>query len=144
VCPRCQPPWLVTRRLWSLDQVPALVLHRSRSIDTNPHDLHLRRRSPYLCSTLARHKPTDIVAQHIISHLSQSIIQSETLSIDNHSSSTRTTRHKSTLCSQIIHALSSEIPCCKQSFFTIVVSSLLGIHTKASRSLSPKIVSLAV
>jgi hypothetical protein len=41
-CPRCQSPWLVTGRLRSLTQVPALVLHPSWSIGTNPHDLHLR------------------------------------------------------------------------------------------------------
>jgi hypothetical protein len=28
-CPRCQPLWLVTRWLWSLSQVPTLVLHLS-------------------------------------------------------------------------------------------------------------------
>jgi hypothetical protein len=41
VCHRCQ------HHDWSPNdfgpsQVPVIVLHRSRSIDTNPHDLHLR------------------------------------------------------------------------------------------------------
>jgi hypothetical protein len=39
--PRYQPPWLVIRLLWSLNQVPAPVLQRFRSIGTNPHDIHL-------------------------------------------------------------------------------------------------------
>jgi hypothetical protein len=33
-CPRCQPPRLVTRLLWSVSQDPTLALHRSRSIST--------------------------------------------------------------------------------------------------------------
>jgi hypothetical protein len=65
VCPKCPPPRLVTRRLWSLSQVLVLVLHRSWSIGSNPHDLRLRRRPPSLCSTPAHHKPIDMVAQHI-------------------------------------------------------------------------------
>jgi hypothetical protein len=66
-CPRCQPPRLVTRLLRSVSQVPALALHRSRSISTSPHDLHLSHRPPSLCSTPAHHKPTDMVA-HTQSH----------------------------------------------------------------------------
>jgi hypothetical protein len=91
---RCQPPWLVTRRLWSLGQVPTLVLHHSRSIPTNPHDLHLFRRP-------AHHKPTDMVTQHIISRLGESMTRPETLPVDNHSLSTQTriTKDMSTLCS---------------------------------------------
>jgi hypothetical protein len=56
-CPRCQPPWLVTRRLLSFSQVSALVLHRSGSIDMKLCDLHLHRRPPtpladrYGCTT---------------------------------------------------------------------------------------------
>jgi hypothetical protein len=61
-CPRCQPPWLVTQRLRSLSHILALVLHHCRSINTNPHDLHLRHRPPYLCFTLAHDKLTDMVA----------------------------------------------------------------------------------
>jgi hypothetical protein len=64
-CPRCQPPWLVTRLFRSLGQVLALVLHHSQSIGTNPHDLHLHRWPPYMCSTPAHHKPRDMVRQHI-------------------------------------------------------------------------------
>jgi hypothetical protein len=67
VCPRCQPLWLVTQLLWFLGQVPAFVLRRSRSIDTNPFDLH--RRPLYLCSTPANHKSRDMVAQHKYSRL---------------------------------------------------------------------------
>jgi hypothetical protein len=69
VCPRCQPLRLVTWLLRSVDQLPALVLRRSRSIGTNPHDLHLCLRPPSLCSTPTHHKPTDMVAQHIYSCL---------------------------------------------------------------------------
>jgi hypothetical protein len=54
VCPMCQPPRLVTWLLWSLSQVPALILRCYRSIGTNMHDLHLRHGPPYLCSTPAR------------------------------------------------------------------------------------------
>jgi hypothetical protein len=61
-CPWCQPPRLVTRLLWSLGQVPALILHRSQPIGTNPHDLHICRRPPSLCSIPAHHKPRDVVA----------------------------------------------------------------------------------
>jgi hypothetical protein len=62
-CPRCQPPRLVTWLLWSVIQDPALALHCYRSISTSPHDLHLCRRPPFLCSTPAHHKSTDMVAQ---------------------------------------------------------------------------------
>jgi hypothetical protein len=62
-CPRCHPPRLATRLLWSVSQDPTLALHRSRSISTSPHDLHLSHRPPSLCSTRAQHKPTDMVVQ---------------------------------------------------------------------------------
>jgi hypothetical protein len=65
VCPKCQPPWLVTQLLQFLGEVPALVLHRFRSIGTNPRDLHPRRGPSSMCYTPAYHKPTDMVAQHI-------------------------------------------------------------------------------
>ena len=61
-CPKCQPPQLVTWLLWTVSQYPALALHRSWSISTSSHDLHLIRRPPSLCSTPAHHKPTDMVA----------------------------------------------------------------------------------
>jgi hypothetical protein len=60
-CPRCQPPRLVTRLLWSINQDSTLVLHRSRSISASLHDLHLSRRLPSMCFTTAHHKPTDMV-----------------------------------------------------------------------------------
>jgi hypothetical protein len=63
-CHRYQPLWLVTRLLWSLGQLPALVHLRSRSIGTNSHALHIRHQPPYLCSILTHHKPRDIIAQH--------------------------------------------------------------------------------
>jgi hypothetical protein len=72
-CPRCQPPQLVTWLLRSVSQDLVLALHHSRSINTSPHGLHLSRRPLSLCSTPARHKPTDMVAQSIISHSGQSI-----------------------------------------------------------------------
>ena len=43
----------------SLSPVPASVLHRSQSLGTDPHDLHLRRRPLPPSSTLAHHKPRD-------------------------------------------------------------------------------------
>jgi hypothetical protein len=61
----CQSPRLVTQWLWSLSQVPAIVLYCSRSIGTNPHDFHLRCRPTSQCSTPAHHKLSDMVAQHI-------------------------------------------------------------------------------
>jgi hypothetical protein len=42
-CPRCQPPWLITQLLRSVSQNLAFVLHRSWSISTSTHDLHLTR-----------------------------------------------------------------------------------------------------
>jgi hypothetical protein len=62
VCPRCQPPWWVTRLLWCTNQDPSIILHRSRSINTSLHDLHLNRRPPSLCSTPTHHKMADMVA----------------------------------------------------------------------------------
>jgi hypothetical protein len=67
-CSRCEPPRLVTRRLRSFSQVLTLVLHCFRSIGTNPHDLHIRRRPPSLCSTSAQRNLTDMVA-HTKSHI---------------------------------------------------------------------------
>jgi hypothetical protein len=61
-CPRCHPPQQVTWLIRSVSQDPTLVLHRSRSISTSPHDRHLSRRPPSLCSTPTYHKPTDMVA----------------------------------------------------------------------------------
>jgi hypothetical protein len=55
VCPRCQPPWLVTQLLQSISHEPTLVLHCSRSISARPHDIHLNRRPPSMCSTPAHH-----------------------------------------------------------------------------------------
>jgi hypothetical protein len=57
-CPKYQPPQLVILRLWSLGQVSVPVLHHSRSISMNPHDL--RRQPPSLCSTPTHHKANDI------------------------------------------------------------------------------------
>jgi hypothetical protein len=85
----------VSQRLATTTSHPTTLVPRSspsarssRSIGTSLHDLHLRHRPPYLCSTLAHHKPTDMVAQHILSRPSQSTTLSETLSVDNHLSST--------------------------------------------------------
>jgi hypothetical protein len=96
-CPRCQP-WLVTRLLWSVSQDPSLVLH-SQFISTGPHDIHLNRWPSSLCSTPAHHKPTDMVAHTHNSRIGQSSTQPDTLPVDIHSSSNRTKRDKSTLCS---------------------------------------------
>jgi hypothetical protein len=54
--PRCQPPHLVTQLLQSLCQDSALVLRCSRSIVTNPHDIHLHYRPPSPNSTPTHHK----------------------------------------------------------------------------------------
>jgi hypothetical protein len=62
-CPRCQPPRLVTWLLWCVSQDPTLTLHHSRFISVSSHDLHLSRRPPFMCSTPAHHKSTDMVAQ---------------------------------------------------------------------------------
>jgi hypothetical protein len=56
VCPRCQPPRLVTRLLWSVSQDPTLVLHHSQSMSMIPHDLHLGRR-PRLMWPYQHHQP---------------------------------------------------------------------------------------
>jgi hypothetical protein len=63
VCPRCQPPRLVTWLLWSDSQDPALALPRSWCISKSPHDLHLSHQPPFLCFSPAHHKSTDMVAQ---------------------------------------------------------------------------------
>jgi hypothetical protein len=97
--PRCQPPRLVTRLLRYLNQVPALVLRRSRSLDTNLHGLHLCRRPPSLCSTPTHHNLTDMVLQHI--YLVLKLVQDSHHSTTRHPSSIRITRDKSTLCSQL-------------------------------------------
>jgi hypothetical protein len=55
-CPRCHPPWLVTKLPRSISQDPAFALHRSQSISTSPHDLHISRRPLSSCSTPAHHK----------------------------------------------------------------------------------------
>jgi hypothetical protein len=88
-------PWLVAPLLQSLDQGPTLVLRCSRPISTNPHDLQLCHRLLSLYYTPAHHKPIDMVAQtHIrVLWLVQDPHQSTT-HVDNHSSSTRTTRDK--------------------------------------------------
>jgi hypothetical protein len=62
-CPWCQPPWLITQLLQFLSQDSALVLRRTRSISTNPHDLHLHYWPPSPDYT-----PTDMFA-HRNSHL---------------------------------------------------------------------------
>jgi hypothetical protein len=51
-------------------------------------------------STPAHHKPTDMVAQHLVSWPGQSTTRPKMLSVDNHSSSIRSTKGKLTLCSQ--------------------------------------------
>jgi hypothetical protein len=85
----------VSQRLATTTSHPATLVPRSslsarssRSIGTSLHDLHLHHRPPYLCSTPAHHKPTDMVAQHILSRPGQSMTRSETLPGDNHLSST--------------------------------------------------------
>jgi hypothetical protein len=70
--PRCQPPWLIIRLLRSVNQDPTFVLHRSRSINTNSHDLHLSHRPSSMYSTPAHHKRTDVVAHTYNSHYGQS------------------------------------------------------------------------
>jgi hypothetical protein len=47
--------------LQSLGQESMLVLRRSRSINTNPHDLHLRYRPPSLEYTPTQHKLGDML-----------------------------------------------------------------------------------
>ena len=100
-CPWCQPPWLVTCLLWSISEDITLVYHHSWSINTSLHDLHLYRDhrpcAPHLHTTNDRHGCT-----YIISHSSHSTYYPKVLPIDNHSSSTRTTRDKSTLSSQLL------------------------------------------
>ena len=55
---------------WSLGPSPASVLHRSRSIATDPHDLHLRHQPPPPSSTPAHHKPRDILHNIVDNHSS--------------------------------------------------------------------------
>lgn len=52
------------------------------------------------CAPQLHHRPTNMATQHI--YPSQSTTQPETLSVDNHSSSYRTTMDKSNLCLQIM------------------------------------------
>lgn len=84
--PRCHPSWQVTHLLQSLDQGSALVLHRSRSIDTNEHDLHLHHRPPSSDSIPAYyHKSSDMMHQQHHAPISLPDLTKGATLIDNHS-----------------------------------------------------------
>jgi hypothetical protein len=97
VCPRCQPPWLITLLLWSVSQDPTLTLRRSRQ-----HEPAWPSPQPstiisvlHICTPQAdRYGCTSI-----ISHSGQFTDYLSVLPVDNHSSSTQITRDKSSLCS---------------------------------------------
>lgn len=63
--PSCQPPQLVTQLLRVLSQDLTLVLHRFRTIDMDPHDLHLHYRLLSLEFTHMHHIPIDMLHTHL-------------------------------------------------------------------------------
>jgi hypothetical protein len=99
VCPRYQPPRLITRffgpsaktqhsSFTTLDPSTRAHMTFTSAIDHRPCALHLHttRQSTWL--------------HNIISHSGQSTNYPRVILVDNHSSSTRTTRDMSTLCSK--------------------------------------------
>ena len=78
----------------------ASVLHRSRSLDTNPLDLHLRRQPPPPSSTPTHHKPRDMFHNPTHAMVSSQIEPKMriTLTITHYKSKPQ--GHISTLCSQ--------------------------------------------